>query len=227
MSNIIENIAFVSCIAVTVLWYYYILERENHSFLRLLIFPISNKSNILSFDLFPAGIPIVFCYLITLQDISTLIADRDPLVFLISVCISTLFIVFYPLHWLFKFNKIFNILYFAVSVAIVGFFGYLTYYYKNFEIWNNFDFVVQIVTLCISLYVISRVIIKDLFVEKLIDFFVFTGLIIYSFLQIVATIMMKFGFSENFNFATIASFSTMIFWIISVPWILRLKSKLS
>ena len=227
MTNLLGHTTFLSIGIVTVLWYRYVYGTEKRSFFDLLFFPFTNFSKILQIGLYPSIITIVFCYILFLHGAITLLSNRDPVVYLIGACISTLCIVFYPIHWLFTSNKIFNILYLTLSIAIVGFFGYLTYLQKDFTIWSNFDFVIQIYLLCISLYVISRIVIKDLFEEKIVDLFVYIGFVTYSFLQIAATIILNFGFSEHYDFAVTATLFTMFFWILSVPWILRLKSKLS
>lgn len=97
---------------------------------------------------------------------------------------------------------------------------------KDFQPMNNIDFIEAIYLFIGSVFIMSRIINKDRFVENLEAFFVFFGLILYSFLQILSTIMLSFDFFRNFNFALFATLITMLFWLVSVPWIRRLKSRL-
>ena len=227
LNNLFEYITFFLFIIVAVSWYYYIYKRYNHSILNLLVFPISNYSSIATIGSAPGVIIITFCYILIPHSATTLLTKGNPLVYLIGAYITAVYLLFYPILWVFKFNRILKYLYFTSILLIAGYFAYITYLHKNFETWNNFDFGVQIYLLCISFYAITKIVIKDLFEEKLVDLFIFIGFVTYSFLHIVATIMLKYGFSQYFDFAVTATFFPMLFWIISVPWILRLKSNFS
>lgn len=91
----------------------------------------------------------------------------------------------------------------------------------------NISFVECVAVFFGSFYVVIRIIVKNRFEEDLVDFFAFFGLLIYSFLHTLSGIAEVTDFFEAYHFGSIATFMGILFWLVSVLWVRRLKYKLT
>jgi len=112
-------------------------------------------------------------------------------------------------------------------LLIVGFVIVKIIHKGGYALTNQFDFAEGIYLFIVSVYSLARIITKSHFQKNIEAFFVFFGVILYSFLHTMASSILALDFVEHFDFAYYATLATMLFWIIVIPWILHLKYKLT
>ena len=213
---------------VTVLWYLSLLKTKPRTFIRLVVFPVGHLREMLDPRGHPTTIPIAFCYIIFIGGVASLISAQDARVYLAGWCLLVLYeLNFMAAYFLRPRNKKLLSLLSALILLTVGYIAMKVVQQKGFQLINAFDFGVQIYLFVGSVAAFVGTITKDRFAKEPETLFVFFGLIIYSFLQSLSTIMLAFDFIQNFDFAYYATLITLLFWLASIPWIKRLKSRLT
>jgi len=213
---------------VAILWYLFLLESKSRSPLRLVVFPVGHLREMLDPRGYPTAIPITLSYLIFVGGIASLISGQDARVCLAGWCLLLLYeLGAIAAYFLRPMNRKILLLLSVLILLAVSYGAFKTVQLKNFQIMNAIDFAAQTILFLGSVAALSIIIIKDRFVHEISSFFVFFGLIIYSFLQSLSTIMLTFDFFQNFDFAYSATLITLLFWLVSIPWIKRLKSRLT
>lgn len=210
------------------LFYFFLFEAAPRSFARLVAFPFLHFQSLLSIREHPIIIPIVFCYFIFVGGIASLIAPSQPYVYFVWWGLILMCELFMPTAYVLKLRRILPILIFIVIFLIFISYGIImTIQIKEYKVMNAVDFISKIYVFAFSLFVMIYIIIKDRFARDFKAFFVFFGLILYSFLHIISTIALEWDFLGSLDFAFWATRITMLFWIASIPWIRHLQSKLT
>jgi len=213
---------------IALLWYLFLFRYRPRSFIRFAAFPISHFRLVLDVRENPYTIPITLCYLIFAGGIASIVSSSDPHAFLIGWCLALLYeLSALTAYFLIPKSKRILLVCSVIILLFVGYGAIKTIQAKDFQIMNNFDFAAQVYIFIGSILAVAGIIIKDRFAKEVDAFFVFFGLIIYSFLQSLSTIMLAFDFVQNFDFAYYATLITLLFWLVSIPWVKRLKSRLT
>ena len=213
---------------VVLMWYLHLFTSRPRSPLRLLVFPLAHWRAVADVRENVATMPIMLAYLLFMGGVASLIHD-SLLTSLIVWCLLLLYELFaITAYFLKSRNQRALVICSLLILLVIGYGAYRTILAEwDFQIMNNYDFAGQIVLFLGSVLAIAIIIVKDRFAQEVDAFFVFFGLTIYSFLQSLSTIMLAFNFFANANFPYYTTLITLVFWLMSVPWIRRLKSRLT
>ncbi len=130
--------------------------------------------------------------------------------------------------YLFRLEKLRSVLICLTVIMLYAAWGaFSTSQARDDQVLNAFDFGECTYLLFASSWIIFRIIKEDRFEQDLVAFFTFFGVVTYAALQIIATIIMAFDFRENEDFSFFAVIITFTFWLLAVPWIRRLRYKLT
>jgi hypothetical protein len=130
--------------------------------------------------------------------------------------------------YVFRIMKIqFYLICIAIIIIFIGYGILKTIQIEGYQLMTRFDFAVCIYLFIVSVYVLARIIVRDSFKEDLEAFFIFSGLVLYSFLHLLAAGVLALGVVKNFDYAYYATLIAMLFWIVVIPWIRHLTHKLS
>lgn len=214
---------------IVVLWYGFIFRAESRSALKLLIFPLAHFPKAFNAYENPPVLPILLGYITFLGCLIQLLLPISARIYIIFVWGS---IVAYEIYGVTSYSiKIKTIRSFLICVAIilliVGYVIARIIQLESYLLMNQFDFAVGIYLFIVSVYTLTQIIVKGRFRQNLEAFFVFFGVILYSFLHTLASSILSLGVIEHFNFAYYATLVTMLFWILVIPWIRHLKYKLT
>ncbi len=213
-------------IITLLLWYFKLFENNRRSYIGLLLLPIIHRKSIAYLSYYSSMYPCLISYIFIWACVSIIIFPTSPTVYLIQagciICVEFYITIAYGLRL--KNRLLSLIIFLAIScflcVGIVKSIIALSY-----QPLVEYDFYLQILTVVFCIYILGSIIILNRFFEEIIAFFVFFGILIYSVLQVLATIVISIDIFKHFNFAAYATLFLFIFWIISVPWIRYLKSK--
>ncbi|TKJ38546.1 hypothetical protein CEE37_12330 [candidate division LCP-89 bacterium B3_LCP] len=209
-------------------WYIFIFKAESRSPLRLLIFPFAHFSQAFYTYNNPEVFPIMLGYVTFSCSLIQLFFPSSQLIYLFVWGTILAYEIFGVTTYVIRVSKIqFLIICIALTTILIGYGIIRTMQIENYQLMTRFDFIISIYLFIASVYILTRIIIKDSFTEDIEAFFVFFGLIIYSFLHLLAASILALGIVENFDYAFYATLITMLFWILVIPWIRYLKSKLS
>jgi len=209
-----------------ILWYKFIYAYREKILLDIFVFPFSNFPAILNPYKFPATIPIVSYYFAYMGDILMVISNRSWKVFVIVWAISMIFR--FLLMSLYLFNNKRNLVFSISGLITAGLIFVVIYSFlvNDYErTMSPISFILDIYLFFAAIFIVTRIVLKKLFVEKIVDFFIFFGITVHSFLQILASIPQLVSYSDYFYIAAWGNTILKIFWIISVPWILSLQKK--
>jgi len=222
-----NRVAFFS-VLTALFWYGTIFPVKPRSFLKFLCFPIGHRESLLNLQSNPEAILITFFYVRFIIWPITLTPFYNPVLYVAYVVVIWTTELFLFSDYLFRLkNNFLKIIVLICSLLLSTAIGFDTILYRNYQIVNNFDFFVSIYLFFISLITIIRISITGEIQSELITYFVFLGFAIYSFLQILSSIILRYDFLSNYNFNHTAFLVSIIFWLISVPWYRHLKSKLT
>ncbi len=232
MSHIIALLklhgVFIFSGLTAVLWYLFLFKSQPRSLVGIVFFPLAHHKSLLKVRENTDTIPIVLCYLMFVSGIGSLVSSSDPIVFLLGWCLLLLFeLNVIAAYYLEPVNKRVLAIISVLILLIVIYGAVKTVQAKDFQVMNNLDFAAQIVLFIGSVIAVTRIIMRDRFAAEMDAFFVLFGLIIYSFLHSLSTIMLAFDAIQNFDFAYYTTLITLLFWLVSIPWIKRLKSRLT
>ncbi|MCX6640313.1 MAG: hypothetical protein NTW14_07505 [bacterium] len=212
----------------TWVWYQFVFTAPSRSWAKALIFPFSHFRQIIDLREFPAAFVIFYCYLHILDAVFAYLITPTPYIFLIEwgvIIFAELTLIFL---YFFKLSDWKYCLLFLLTVSLyLGYACWKTIQARDYQVLNAFDFGEEVFLFLVALYVIIRIVRQDRFIAELEAFFVFLGLIIYSFLQCLSTIALAYNFFANLDFAYWATLLTFMFWTLSVPWMRHLKYKLT
>jgi hypothetical protein len=218
----------MASLLVVIYWYKQQFPAQPRSFLRIMAFPFYHFREVLNLPNFPSVFPIFFCYLYFADTLLSLLNISSVSILVLEWSLFVAFETFLiSIYWLgLKKSKSLTIC-FLMIVMYVLLGDYLTIHLKTWQVQNAFDFGECFYLLLASTWIVFRIIHEEGFERDLVAFFVFFGVILYSSLQIISTIIMAFDFSQNEDFSFIAVIITFLFWLLAVPWIHRLRYKLT
>ena len=208
-----------------ILWYIFFYGYREKILPDIFVFPLTNFPAILNPYKFPAVIPIIYFYLAYAGDIIMVASDRSWDVYLVLWSITMILRFGLSILYLVK-KKAFCYPLIFIFILTVIICAIVTMPERSFDpIMSPLGFYLDVFLFLCSFYIVVRIIYKHLFAEKFLDFFVFFGLFLHSFLQILSTISMV-PYCSNVLYTFITPNNVLkIFWIISVPWILNLRKK--
>ena len=230
MNSIISMVethgVFMSSAVTALLWYGFILDTKPRSFIRLLGFPLFHFQAIRNIRENPATFPIALCYVIILGAIIQLILPNNPYIFVVGWWLILIYELFGVTSYILRPKKTSSFLIIITIILLfVGYGAVNTILLRSYQFMNRIDFIESIYIFIGSIYIVASINLRDRFFEELESFFVFFGLIIYSFLHVLSTSMLAFGVREYFDYTLYATLTAMFFWLISIPWIRHLKFK--
>ena len=211
------------------LWYHYVIRLENKSAINFILFPLRHFGNVIRVRDNASTFPIMYSFLLIFYGIAYQVKIdiyTDIYVYCIGFGILLVYESFAVLSYAFEIRRMksaFALLAFIgliISIAV-----YQTIDKLNYQILCRFDFYENLVIFTGASYIVYTICKKDLFVEELEAFFIFFGVILYSFMHILATILLIFDISKNFVFASNATLLTFIYWMSIIQWIRRLRSE--
>ena len=218
---------FVLAVLTASLWYFFLFNNKMWRVLKLIYFPVSHISSIANIYKNPSAFPITICYVISITGVFQAIFSTSPYVYLFSWGLILAVELYGVIAYLFRINKMRSYVASIVPVLIIISYGMVrTIQARDYQFMNNIDFVVSLLIFIGSVNVIGQIILKDRFVEELIPFFIFFGLIIYSFLHGLSSVAISIDILANLDFAYYSTITTLLFWTGSVPWIRYLKYRL-
>jgi len=213
---------------VTLIWYYNTRKYGPRKFLYFLFYPLVHFREVVTPTAHPAAFILTFTYLTFLSGVEHFLFPTNPYVyvigwgvFLLFECCMILIYVLRPMKRL-----IWNLITFLPLIAIsTGI--YLSILKHNYQPLNILDFIVQVIMFAGAIYGLVDIFRIEVSSENVEAFFIMLGLIIYSFLHILSTSILIVDFVEYFDFPYYVELITLIYWIAIIPWIKRLKFKLS
>ena len=211
----------------SVLWYIYVFPVKKRTALNYSLFPVFNFGRIINISDNAPTFPITYSYLLVLYGIIyQLFANRY--VYSIGFGLLLIYESYVVIAYVFQARRgIARYSLLTLIGTLVAFAIVLTLRTNDFQILNRFDFCENLIIFSGSSYIVFKIIIKDRFAEEIEAFFIYFGIIIYSFLHILATILLIFNIADNFIYASNATLLTFIYWMIIIPWIHRLRSEIT
>ncbi|MFH1734678.1 MAG: hypothetical protein ABIE92_08205 [bacterium] len=219
---------FILSLIVAVIWYFRSYKGKPRSLLGFSLYPIYHIKDVLHPKTNPFVFVIVFSYLIFLSGISYFIFPKSPYVYLVGSGVFLLFqfclILIYTLQprKLLSYGLIFIIPGILITVCI-----FLCIKFRSYQPINILNFIAQVTLFVGAIIALLEIFRKDLFPERTEMFFIAFGLIIYSFLHMLSTSIMILDYVRHYDFSYYSTLITLIYWIAIIPWIKRLKFKLS
>ncbi len=211
-----------------VLWYQFNFSIKPRSLTRLLLFPIAHFGSILRIRENPSVYPITLCYLIFVSGVAHLLFPQNHCIYTIGWGLILLFEIFGVSVYAFNVKRIRAFLFCGIiAILFIGYGVLKTMQIKNYQIMNTIDFLESIYLFTGSVYILVSIVVKNRFVQEFDAFLIFFGLVIYSFLHILSSGILAIDVVKYFDFALYATLITMLYWVVIIPWIRRLKSKLS
>ncbi len=221
------HLVFVLSLLTAVIWYYY-SRTETRSLFGFVLYPIYHFREILDPRENSFVFVIVFSYLTFLSGIAHFIFPESPYAYLFWLGGFLFFEYCMILIYILQPRKLLSrLLIFIIPGILIAVGIYLSVHQRSYQPMNIVDFMAQVTLFIGAVTAILEIINKDLFPEKTETFFIAFGLIIFSFLHILSTSIMILDFVEYFDFSYYATLITLLYWIVIIPWIKRLKSKLS
>jgi hypothetical protein len=213
---------------VMLVWYVFVLEDEKKTPLKLIFLPAYYRARILDIRANPLLFPLLYNYFLFWGGMAMHLTENAPYTYFTYWIILFLYEINAPLQYLFagRHRRLHIILLtFFLLLAAVSILK--TLLIKDYEPINQADFVEVFSLFVGSIYVLAKIVIRDQFEMDFRAFFAFFGLALYSFLQCLATILIALDFHGNFEFGAYASVVADLFWLISIPWLKHLKSRLT
>ena len=207
------------------LWYCYVVRWKNKNVLKFVLFPILHFGNVIRARDNASSFPIMYSFLLILYGIAYQI-QTDIYVYCIGFGLLLVYESFAVLGYAFEIKTIKSALaLLSVIGIIISIAVYKTIDKLDYQILCRFDFYENLAIFTGACYIVYTISKRDYFVEELEAFFIFFGVILYSFMHILATILLIFDISKNFVFASNATLLTFIYWMSIIPWIRRLRSE--
>ncbi|MCF7814515.1 MAG: hypothetical protein K9N40_08550 [Candidatus Cloacimonetes bacterium] len=101
----------------------------------------------------------------------------------------------------------------------------LSFVQKSYSPINTTDFFNIILLLLGTMIILRKLLASDMFINNIESFFIFSGFALYFCLHILASNVISLGFLENWNFGQYATTISLIYWLGSVFFIWKIRSK--
>ena len=121
-------------------------------------------------------------------------------------------------------NTIFMIILFILSIPVI-LAAVLSHTKRTYNPINTTDFYNMILLLFGTVMIIRNILSTNFFVDNIESFFIFTGFALYFGLHILASNTVSLNFRHYWFFAQYATLISLIYWIGSVFFIWKIKSK--
>ncbi len=121
-------------------------------------------------------------------------------------------------------NTIFIIILFILSIPVI-LAAVLSHTKRTYNPINTTDFYNMILLLFGTVMIIRNILSINFFVDNIESFFIFTGFALYFGLHILASNTISLNFRHYWFFAQYATLISLIYWIGSVFFIWKIKSK--
>ncbi len=101
----------------------------------------------------------------------------------------------------------------------------LTWTYKSYNPINTADFFNITLLMSGSLYIFKKLLNNINFIDNIESFFIVAGFLLYFGLHILASSVLSIDFLKNWNFGQYATITSLIFWLGSLFFIWKIRSK--
>jgi|GEM_PF-1558763 len=166
-------------------------------------------------------------YTFVINGLICIIFRDSPIVYLIAWGLVLLIETYGAISFLFhKPNWIRQIILFIIVTAYLTTGILISISNWRYDDMNIFDLYCQIVIFSVSLIVIINIALKGTFFQNMEKFFVFFVLCLHSVLQVLLTIPTYIDIFTNFEITLYSLRLFFLLWIISIPCIHYLKSRL-
>ena len=193
------------------LWYKFIFQVEPRSLRRLLLFPVSHAHQVWDMRKYPSAFPIGLAYIYIITFIISILYYEDRYVYTFCWGLILIYELFGLVSYIFGSEKqLFKIITLILIVFFVSYGMLSCLILRNYDYMTNIDFIESILLFACSLFVVIWIIVKDLFAKNIDAFFVFFGLVIYSFLHILSNVPAVIDFMKLYYFAGIGEFITYV-----------------
>ncbi len=155
------------------------------------------------------------------------------LIFLFFWILISIYEFYYILKALFlsfnaekKHNDIFIITLSVLAIPVI-LAAILCHTNKTYNPVNTTDFYNMILLMLGTVIVLKNLLSYESFIENIESFFIYSGFVLYFGLHILASNVIPFGFRQNWFFAQYATLISLIYWLGSVFFIWKIRSRLS
>ncbi len=101
----------------------------------------------------------------------------------------------------------------------------LSYTNKSYNPINTTDFFNIILLLLGTIVILRNLLASENFLNNIESFFIFSGFALYFVLHILASNSFSLGFLENWNFGKYATIVSLIYWLGSLFFIWKIRSR--
>jgi len=187
-----------------------------------------NNKNMTGLNKFVVRYFIYFLAIYTFWDVMMILSEHSGNIYLFFWTAISIYELYFIITVLFKLAG-WDYIWLAVSIPALPIFlgAIFSYYYGSYQPVNVVEFFNALIILIFSVLVLRYLLIKEEFAENLESFFIFSGFILYFFLQILATNIMSFNFLKHWYFSEISTLLVQYFWFGSILCIQRVKYKYS
>lgn len=155
------------------------------------------------------------------------------LIFLFFWILISIYEFYYILKALFlsfnaekKHNDIFVITLSILAIPVI-LAAILCHTNKTYNPVNTTDFYNMILLMLGTVIVLKNLLSYESFIENIESFFIYSGFVLYFGLHILASNVIPFGIRQNWFFAQYATLISLIYWLGSVYFIWKIRSRLS
>jgi hypothetical protein len=163
--------------------------------------------------------------------LSVLLLGRSNIIYIIFWSAVNIFELFFVVKILFMIlsdkKKHKDIYYITISVLAVPIIlaAILSYTNRSYNPINTTDFFNIILLLLGTVIILRKLLSGEMFLQNIEAFFIFTGFALYFCLHILASNTFSLGFLENWNFGQNATLVSLIYWLGSIFFIWKIRSK--
>ncbi|MFC1898357.1 hypothetical protein ACFLYJ_02175 [Candidatus Cloacimonadota bacterium] len=101
----------------------------------------------------------------------------------------------------------------------------LSYTHRSYNPINTTDFYNIILLLLGTVIILRKLLSNEMFLQNIEAFFIFSGFALYFCLHILASNTFSLGFLDNWNFGQNATIVSLIYWLGSIFFIWKIRSK--
>jgi len=152
----------------------------------------------------------------------------NPYTYLINSGVVSFYLWFATVNMVLKLRSALKIS--ALAVPMLLFIGHgiwQSIQAQSYQPANDHDFYAHIMIFSCALYIVISLGSALKFIARMESFFICFGIAVFSFLQILSTILLYFDFEKNYFYSSYTIFLLQFFWLVSVPWMRRLRYKLT
>lgn len=179
---------------------------------------------------------IIFLCIYTLWNISSSIGNRISnstgiVIWLFYWTTISIFELVFIINFIFNLNQIHRkyhdlliIIITLISIPVI-LASLLCWANKSYNAINIADFYNMILLMIGSITILRFLLMSPKFLDNIESFFIFSGFTLYFSLHILAGNVLSINFLKNFNFVTMANLISQIFWLGSLFFIWKIRSK--